>query len=425
MKKLLSLLFVLVLIFVTTGCSSGNGSDGNGKVTIRVLSSDDFADFRKEAVKEFEKENPNIKVNFESVAYDQLHDKELASFNASGDASYDVVDVDEMWTAEYADSAFIQPVTDKITDSMKKELVPASLNITKYKNDYYGFPMFNDTYFFYYNEDMLKKAGYNAPPSTWNEFTEMSKKLQSKGITKGPASAWGWGASEGLVGYFGEFLGSFGGQFLDNNGKPVFNSKEGVQALQYMRDSILKDKIIADASTGYNDRQILDAFKNGKTAFVSGWSFYWNELNADDSPVKGKVKVGLVPSANGSEHKTATGSMYLAVTPQSEHQDAAWKFIKFLGSKKIQKEQSLKAGALPVWQDLYKDPELKKNHPALEDMGKQLQYTISRPSLIGYNEFSKDFQIILQQVLLGKKDPKKALDEAVKKAKSASKPTNQ
>lgn len=403
------------------GCSDSNdtasGSAGSDEVqTIRVLSSDDFAGFREKAVKEFNAEYPNIKVELEHVAYDQLHDKELASFNASGDAAYDIVDVDEIWTSEYANAGFIAPVTDKYSDEMKQGILPASLKIASLGDEIYGVPMFNDVVFFYYNDAMLKQAGFDHPPATWEEFTSMSKTLQEKGITPGAASAWGLSANEGLVAYFAEFLGSFGGSFFNDRGEPAFNDEKGVEALNYMKDS-LSSGVIDKASINYNDRQVLDAFKNGKTAFVAGWSFYWGELNAADSKVKGQVKVGLVPAAEGAPHTASTGSMYLAVTPQSEHEDAAWKFIEFLGSKEFQKKQSLEAGALPIWKDLYSDADLQQNYAALGDMAKQLETVISRPSLDAYNEFSKELQIGLQAALTGQKDAKTALDEVAQKAR--------
>ncbi|MGO5012059.1 extracellular solute-binding protein [Niallia sp. Sow4_A1] len=404
--------FVLPVLSLAllAGCSSNEDASEDGVETIRVLSSDDFAGFREEAVKEFNEKYPDIKVELDSVAYDQLHDKELASFNASGNAAYDIVDVDEIWTAEYAESAFIQPVTDRFTDDMKTGILQSSLDIASYKDDYYGIPMFNDVLFFYYNEEMLKKAGYDHPPKTWVEFTEMSKALEAKGITDGAASSWGWTATEGLVAYYTQFLGSFGGSYFDASGNPTFNDEKGVAALEFMANS-LKDGTIDKASINNNDRQILDAFINGKTAFVSGWSFYWGEINADNSPVRGNVKVGLIPAVEGAPNATTTGSMYLAITSQSKHSEAAWKFMEFLGSKDIQKEQSLKAGALSTWKDLYEDKELNENHGALKEMEVQLGSTISRPAIEDYNEFSKELQVRLQEVLVGEKEPKEALDE--------------
>ncbi|MDN7242747.1 extracellular solute-binding protein [Planococcus sp. N028] len=419
MKKIFSTLLlssVLILSACQSGGSEGESSSSDGPVTLKVLSSDDFADFRTGVIDEFEKQNPDIKIDLESVAYDQLHDKEIAAFNSGSSGGYDVVDVDEIWTAEYAEGAFIRDVSDMLTDDMKSGILESGMNITKYNDKYYGLPMFNDVLFFYYNEDLLKQAGFDAPPATWDEFVEMSTALQDQGLVDGNASNWGFSANEGLVCYFTQFLGSHGGQYMDEQGNIVFNNEQGQQALQFMVDMMGKHGVVDTSAVSANDRQILDSFKEGKTAFVSGWSFYWGELNSDDSPVKDKIKVALTPGANGTESSTATGSMYLGISQQSEHPEEAWKFIEFLASKDIQKQQSTEAGSLPIWSDLYTDADLTSSNPQFENMGKQLEYTLSRPSLVNYNEFSKTLQNELQAALIGDKSPKEALDAAAAKA---------
>lgn len=418
MKKILSILILVFALFLTA-CqseSSNSDSDNDGQVTLKVLSSDDFADFRQGVIDEFEELHPNIKIDLEAVAYDQLHDKEIASFNSGGSGGYDIVDVDEIWTAEFVEGAFIKDVSEYLTDEMKDGILESGLNITKYNDKYYGLPMFNDVLFFYYNEDLLAQAGYNAPPATWEEFIEISKALQDQGLVEDKASNWGFSANEGLVCYFTQFLGSHGGEYIDDQGNIVFNNEAGQEALQFMVDIMEKHEVVDSSAVSANDRQILDSFMNGKTAFVSGWSFYWGELNSDESPVKGKVKVALTPGTNDTLSSTATGSMYLGISQQSEHPEEAWEFIKFLGSKEIQKQQSIEAGSLPIWSDLYSDEELNESYSAFQNMGEQLEYTLSRPSLVNYNEFSKTLQIELQAALIGEKSVKDALDAAAAKA---------
>ena len=150
-KSLLGIMSLVLIPSLLAGCSGGKSAeqaDDGGVQTIRILSSDDFAGFREKAVEEFNEKNPDIKVVLDHVAYDQLHDKELASFNASGEAAYDIVDVDEIWTSEYANAGFILPVTDRYTDEMKQGILPASLQIASLDEEIYGVPMFNDVVFF-------------------------------------------------------------------------------------------------------------------------------------------------------------------------------------------------------------------------------------------------------------------------------------
>lgn len=108
----------------------------------------------------------------------------------------------------------------------------------------------------------------------------------------------------------------------------------------------------------------IDLFSQGKTPFVINWSFAWSVFNdPEQSAVADKVGVMLVPGTNGIKSATCAGSMGLSITSTCQHKDEAWKFIEFLASKEIQKRQAIEAGALPIWEELYSDPELIEQLP--------------------------------------------------------------
>ena len=57
-----------------------------------------------------------------------------------------------------------------------------ALDITSVDGKEYGVPFRYDGSSIYYNIDMLKAAGYDAFPETWDEMVEMSKKLSKDGV---------------------------------------------------------------------------------------------------------------------------------------------------------------------------------------------------------------------------------------------------
>lgn len=384
-------------------------------VTIRVMSSDDFAGFRTSVIKEFEDANPGIKIDFQSVGYDALHQKEVTAL-AAGSDTYDIVDVDCIWTPEYVTNGYIVCVDDRLTDEMKTGIAPVAMDTLAYEGKIYGLPMFNDLFFMFYNKDILGKAGLDAPPATWDEFTAACNKMQEDGLID-YGSAWGWAQAEGLICYYMTFLKGYGGSLVDDNHNPTVNTPENVAALQYMVDSLYDSKISAPASVTSDDRMAIDLFSQGKTPFVINWSFAWSVFNdPEQSAVADKVGVMLVPGTNGIKSATCAGSMGLSITSTCQHKDEAWKFIEFLASKEIQKRQAIEAGALPIWEELYSDPKLIEQHPALKEMLEQVGYAYNRPSLVWYNEFSDALQVEVQNALTQSKTPQQALDDAQAKA---------
>lgn len=406
MKRLILSIFLVVVTTISMA-----------KVTIRVISSDDFAAFRREAIKEFEKLYPDIKVELISVGYNQLYQKIVTTL-AVDPSAYDVIDVDCIWTPEFVTMGLLEPVDDRLTEDMKKHILPSVMRIMQYKGKTYGLPMFDDVLFFYYNEDLLKKAGILRPPATWDEFVAFSKILQEKGLVK-YGSIWGWAQAEGLICYYTLLLGSFGGRWFDENGNPAFNDEAGVKALQWMVDSIYKYKVVDPSSINSDDRAMLHAVANGDVAFGFNWSFAWTIFNdPQQSTQVGKIKVALVPSGKpGIVSNTSSGSMGLGITRGSKHKDAAWKFIAFLASREQQKKQAIEYGAMPIWEDLYHDKDVLEKHPEFEPMLNQLYYVMDRPSLVNYTEFSRILQIYIQKALTRQMTPKKALDAAAKEVK--------
>ena len=74
----------------------------------------------------------------------------------------------------------------------------------------------------------------------------------------------------------------------------------------------------------------------------------------------------------------------------------------------------MEAGALPIWTDLYEDPDLIASNPAMPAMAEQLEYAHNRPMLTWYNEFSHNLQVEIQNALTQNKTPQQALDDAQK-----------
>lgn len=106
--------------------------------------------------------------------------------------------------------------------------------------NWYVFP-----YSYTYNIDMYEEAGLE-PPTNWDEMVERTRQLEEAGVVE-------YGFGEGFSGeghhviyyMFGGRLAQLGGRFYDDEGNVVFNSPEGVQALQDWKDFYDSGRAIA------------------------------------------------------------------------------------------------------------------------------------------------------------------------------------
>ena len=417
------LLLIAALVLSASGCNAGGGQT-SGPATIKVLTMEQAGPTVEEMnaiVQEFNAANPNIKVEIEYVAYDALHDK-ITTAMASNPPSYDVFLVDDIWYAEFAKAGYIMDATSRIPQQTKDNVFEAAWQITTVDGKIYGMPWLLDQKYFYYNEVLLKQAGFNAPPATWEELMEQAKAIKEQGIAEFPI-VWSWGQYEAAICDWVTLLFGNGGQMVDNEGKPAFNNEIGVKTLEWMVGTI-DAGLTNPSSVSYAEEDVRNVFSQGKAVFATNWNYMYDLVNfkTEQSQVTGQIKMALMPAFAGSGVKSATidGSMGFSVANASPNKDAAWKYIEFLTSEAIQNKYS--AHLLPVWETSFQGAAGEKLASLSEVtavtvpmFNEQFPYSFVRPKVAYYPEASKSLQLALQLALTKQKSAKAALDEAAAK----------
>jgi len=401
-------------------CGVGGGSDkgaaGSGKGSIRALFMKQ-AGYSEENIRamtsSFQKANPGVKVTTDFVSYEALHDKIVAAAPAG---TYDVVLIDVIWPAEFGSKHIVADVTSKWPASWKQKMLPGAVATPQYDGKLYGVPWILDTKYFFYNTAHLQKAKVDpAQLDTWDGVMKAARTIKASGATTYPL-VWSWQQAEALICDYAQLVGAFGGTFLDDSGKPAFNQGGGVQAVEFMRQSVV-DKLSNPGSTQSLEEDVRRVFSAGQASMALNWTYMYGL--ADDpkqSQVAGDVAVLQTPK--GTQGRPGVnGSMALAVSSGSKQQKAAWDYVTYLTSQPVQDKYAL--SSLPVWQSSYDDPKVVKTNPAVVPQAKkQLGDMILRPQVQSYNAVSQALQAEIQNALLGKKTPQKAMDDAASKASS-------
>lgn len=356
----------------------------------------------------FTKANPDIKVNLEFVPYEGLHDKTvLAQGSGSG---YDVVLFDVIWPAEYAANNVLVDVSSRITDEMKKGVLPGAWTTVDYDSKSYGMPWILDTKYLFYNKEILEKAGIQAPPKTWAELNEQAKIIKDKGLLATPI-AWSWSQAEAAICDYTTLVSAYGGEFL-KDGKPAFAEGGGLDALTYMVDSY-KSGLTNPNSKEFLEEDVRNVFQNGEAAFALNWTYMYNMANSEaDSKVAGKVGVVPAPGVEGkSEVSAVNGSMGLGITTTSKSPDEAWKYIVHMTSQETQNAYAKLS--LPIWASSYEDAAVTAGQEELIAAAKLgLAAMYPRPTTPKYQELSTALQQAIQEALLDQASPEDALKSA-------------
>ena len=351
-------------------------------------------------------ESTGIQVNPTFVAYEELAPKILTSASSGG---YDVILGDCIWPAQFAKAGLVLDVTDRVEALELDDIYQGALDATRYEGRYYGMPWLNDVKYMFVNTELLKQAGIEELPATWDELIEDAKAVKEQGICEYPIAGC-YAQAECLICDYTCIAGSFGGAFVDENNQPTLNSEENVAALDFMA-STLQDGLCNPKSLEMIEDDVLSTFAAGNAVFAINWTYQYASMNDESqSSVAGQGVIMPIPGTDKAESATVNGGMPLMITAGCGHPDEAWEYMQFLASKEMQAEYC--ANALPIWKSLYTD------EGVIEKAGKevvaasqiQFDYIVNRPMVPYYNELSTSMQSEIQRVLLGELSAQEALD---------------
>ena len=403
MKRILA--FAIVLVLMLTVCSVSVFADG---VTLNALfmKQAGYSEEDVTAMTQAFTESTGIQVNPTFVAYEELAPKILTSAASGG---YDVILGDCIWPAQFAKAGLVLNVTDRLSELDLDDIYQGALDATKYEGQYYGMPWLNDVKYMFVNMELLKQAGVDAAPTTWDELIADAKLCKDQGICEYPIVGC-YAQAECLVCDYTCIAGSFGGAFVDENNNPTLNSPENVAALDFMAQT-LKDGLCNPKSLEMIEDDVLSTFAAGNAVFAINWTYQYASLNDEStSSVVGQGAITPIPGTDKAQSATVNGGMPLMITAGCKNPDEAWDYMLFLASKEMQAKYC--ANALPIWKSLYTDPQVIETagEAVVEASQIQFDYIVNRPMVPYYSELSTSMQTELQLVLLGQKTAQEALD---------------
>jgi multiple sugar transport system substrate-binding protein len=407
-KSRLIIILLLVAVMAITASGTTRSSVARADESITVIFPKHEADLTgafEARIKEFEAQS-GITVELIQSDWDSVAAKVVPELATEGKA-YDVVEFDNSWVAQWCGAGWVTPLNDYLpagyTDGMIQGLVDL---FTCPDGSVAGLVWNNDTRFFYYNAAKLAEAGFDAPPATWDELVAQSEAAQKAGVVDwGMAPFWNQEWSLGNEFHFWTY--AFGGEIVDDQGCFLFNQDEKtLAALNFMIDT-LKNGVSDPAGLTYNQAASQDVFLSGKSLFlpqgIAGLLAYANDPTL--SSVVDQIKVGKVPDGGPS----LTLPEAYAIPAKSEHKDAAWKFIEFMTSEETNKVLAQEIGLLPIWTDLYTDPDLTALRPYWADFSAQLGAVRGLSMLTWYGDFVDISTAEVHKALAGEQSAEDAL----------------
>jgi trehalose/maltose transport system substrate-binding protein len=287
-----------------------------------------------------------------------------------------------------------------------------------------GWPFFTDAGVLYYRTDLLEKYGYKEPPKTWEELTEMAKKIQDGERKDGKADFQGFvfegKASESVTCNAIEWIYSYGGgTIIDPDKKVTINNPNAIKALETAKGWV--GTISPQGVVSYGEEEARNIWQNGGAAFMRNWPYAY-ALSADPkSPISGKFDATVLPKggANG-KNAACLGGWQLMVSAYSKNPEVAADLVRYLCSTEAQKKRAIDLSQLPTRPEVYKDPEVLAKNKWFSNAVEILNNAIARPSTVtkaDYNQVSTAFFQSVNKVLSGGESAQQAVADVERVAK--------
>lgn len=354
----------------------------------------------------FEAEHPaaRIELRLTPDAADQRHQLYVQWLNARV-PDPDVLQLDIVWTAEFAAAGWIQPLT--LTAADQEDFFPAALSANRWRGQWYAVPWFVDAGLLYWRTDLLREA-----PASIEELHAAALRAVTEGSTRA-GLVWQGARYEGLVTVFLEHLTAFGGAILDADGRVTVDAPPAVRALTFMRDAVHRDGIVPEAALSWQEEQVRFAFQNGQSLFMRNWPYAWGALQEAGSAVAGRIAIAPFPPSGEGRPASALGGGQLAVNQHSDQPGLARALVAFLTAPRQMLERARVASQLPSRRSLYDSPELAEALPLpLTDVRRALEAAVARPVTPVYSELSELLQVRLHRALTNQEEPAAALRDA-------------
>lgn len=308
----------------------------------------------------YEKENPDIKVNWISVPSNETLQKQALEFASESD-TFDVFSIFARNYGAFAAQGNLFPLDEFAKGDPQFDISTIVPNIVHmWDGKIVGWPLEPTVGLIQvYNKAMLADAGLDRPPVNWGEVLIWQKKLYN------PPDSYGLilDVEDYMIPYHGfqPILYYNLGEEFDNGFAPAeirFTSDKGIRAVETLKE----------LATGYPDgwptlqqMDTINMFMQGRLAMRYQFDWIYAEM-IDPSKSVVADDVGLAPFPGPS----VAGAWNLSINPYSKNKEAAFKVIKWVTSAEQQKWRSLNGSdATPTIMAVRADPEVLKVQPAM------------------------------------------------------------
>jgi multiple sugar transport system substrate-binding protein len=359
-----------------------------------------------ELLPEFERTHPGVHVSLHQLPWTGAHAKLLTAF--VGDAAPDVAQLGNTWIPELAELHALEALGPRAQRSavvQRSDYFDGIWDTNVIDGALYGVPWYVDTRLLFYRSDLLKKAGFDAPPENWNQWRRSMAAIKEQAGPERysillplnefePLTALALQQNEPLL--------------REGGGRGNFDSAGFKKALGLYVEMF--DRGWAPQVSEPQISNVWDEFGRGYFAYyISGpWNIaeFRRRLPTER---RGDWMTAPLPGPDGPGASIAGGSS-LVIFAASHRKEQAWQLIEYLSRPEVQERFRALTGDPPPRRSVWKLPALAAD-PYARAFRDQLERARPAPKVPEWEHIADEMRLVGERAATGQMTVEQAARE--------------
>ena len=370
-----------LIVAFAAGC--GGGDESSGARTINWYVFNEPGGAYEKAVDTCNKQAKGAyKISYQRLPTDANQQRELLVRRlAAKDSSVDVIGMDVIWTAEFAQAKWIKEWKGADRQAASRGKLEGPLRSVQYQDKTWAIPFTSNTQLLWYRKDKVK-----TPPKTWDQMIDQAIKLNTAIEVQGRQY-------EGLSVWVNALIASAGGQIVDEDGnvKVDVTAKQAAEIIKRLATS----KAAPPGLTTNAEDEARIGFESGRSDFQINYPFIYPSAAEVKSPKDFQKRIGWAryPAVKeGMPSRPPLGGFNLGVGAYSKNPELAFRAARCLAQPANQVVAAELGGLPPTTESVYDDAKVKKAYPFADLLRQSIEDAGARPANPAYSDVSLAIQ---------------------------------
>ena len=364
------------------GCGVGGEEGGSGPRAINWYAFNEPGGSYQQAVDDCNKQaNGRFTINYVKLPNIADQQRELLVRRlAAEDDDIDVMALDVIWTAEFAQAEWILPWEGERQSVAEEGKLEGPLETVRFEDKIWAIPFTSNTQLLWYRKDRV-----DTPPEdfTWDEMIDDA-------VEKGTVVEVQAAQYEGLVVWINALIAGAGGQIVNDQGEQVVD--ESAQRAAEVESKLANSAAAPPGMSTNREDQGRQGFESERSDYQVNYTFIYPSAEAIEG-FQDKIGWARYPRTDkDKESRPPLGGLNIAVSEFSENQDLAFEAAECLASPEHQALSAELGGLPPTTESVYDDPKVQKAFPFADELRESIDAAAPRPVTPAYSDISLAIQ---------------------------------